>query len=60
MIEELRKLYNTMASIETKGINSIRMADCLRFTEDLIKKEMQKEQAAAVTGETPQTADLSE
>lgn len=59
MIEELRKLYNTMASIETKGINSIRMADCLRFTEDLIKKEMQKEQAA-VTGETPQTADLSE
>ena len=32
---ELMKLYNTLLTIETKGQNTIIMADCLRFIEQL-------------------------
>lgn len=32
---ELMKLYNTLLTIETKGQNTIIMADCLRFVEQL-------------------------
>lgn len=51
MIKELRKLYNTLGTIETKGAGTITMADCLRFLENLIKTEMEKEQAPA--GDAP-------
>lgn len=33
---ELTKLYNTMGTIETKGKDTLVMADCLRFLENLI------------------------
>ena len=33
MSDELKRLYNTMMTIETKGENTKTMADCLRFVE---------------------------
>lgn len=36
MLEELNKLYNTLLLIETKGENTKIMADCLRYTEQLM------------------------
>ena len=36
MLEELNKLYNTLLLIETKGDNTKIMADCLRYTEQMI------------------------
>lgn len=47
MREELTKLYNTMLTIETKGIHTKTMADCLRFTEQLIAQAPEE----AVSGE---------
>lgn len=38
MKENLQKLYNTLAMIETKGENTKIMADCLRFTEKMIRE----------------------
>ena len=35
----LRKLYNTMLLIETKGENTKIMAECLRYLEQLISEE---------------------
>ena len=37
MENELRKLYNTLLLVETKGESTKVMAECLRFTEQLIK-----------------------
>ena len=38
MVEDLKKLYNTLLMIETKGNNTKIMAECLRFTEKLIEE----------------------
>lgn len=38
MKENLQKLYNTLALIETKGENTKIMADCLRFMEKMIRE----------------------
>lgn len=38
MITSLTKLCNTMATIETKGENTIIMADCLLYVKNLIKE----------------------
>lgn len=38
MKENLQKLYNTLVLIETKGENTKIMADCLRYTEQLIQQ----------------------
>ena len=38
MKEKLQTLYNTLLLIETKGENSKIMADCLRFTEKMIRE----------------------
>lgn len=38
MKENLQKLYNTLALIETKGENTKIMADCLRFAEKMIRE----------------------
>lgn len=37
MPENLRKLYNTLLLVETKGESTKIMAECLRYTEQLIK-----------------------
>lgn len=34
--EELAKLHNTLAIVETRGDNTKIMADCLRFIEQLV------------------------
>lgn len=43
MKENLTRLYNTMSMIETKGENTKMMGDCLRFVEQLIAVETDKE-----------------
>ena len=42
MEQNLRKLYNTLATIETRGAGTITMADCLRYLEQLITEEANK------------------
>lgn len=49
MVEKLTKLRNTLSLIETKGENTKIMAECLRFTEQLIAEE----QAHAVAPAEP-------
>lgn len=49
MENNLRKLYNTMLLIETKGENTKIMAECIRFVEQLITEEAQKSAAPAET-----------
>lgn len=36
MEDKLRKLYNTLLIIETKGESTLAMADCLRYVNNLI------------------------
>ena len=43
MVTELTKLYNTLSLIETKGENTKTMAQCLRFVEQLILNEQNKQ-----------------
>lgn len=38
MENELKKLYNTLLLIETKGESTKIMADCIKFTEQLINR----------------------
>ena len=45
MVEKLTKLYNTLLLIETKGENTKIMANCLRFTEQMIIEAKAKETA---------------
>ena len=42
MVNELRRLYNTLLLIETKGENTKIMAQCLQFIEQLITNEQNK------------------
>lgn len=48
---ELLKLYNTLATIETKGENTKIMADCLRYMEQLIAK-VKANQSSETTQDT--------
>lgn len=48
MVTELTKLLNTLATVETKGVNTKTMATCLTFLEQLIDAEQKREAAAAV------------
>jgi hypothetical protein len=47
MEEKLRKLYNTLTLIETKGENTKLMGVCLQFVEQLIVEEQNAEKAKA-------------
>lgn len=38
MKQDLKRLFNTLCQIETRGQNTIIMGDCLRFLEQLINK----------------------
>ena len=44
MKENLQKLYNTLVLIETKGESTKILADCLRYTEQLIQHAPAEEQ----------------
>lgn len=47
MVNELVKLYNTILMVETKGESTKIMSDCIRFIEQLINREKEKEVEAA-------------
>ena len=49
MENNLKKLYNTMLLIETKGENTKIMAECIKFLEQLIIEEAKKSSAPAET-----------
>ena len=49
MENNLKKLYNTMLLIETKGENTKIMAECIKFLEQLIIEEAKKSSASAET-----------
>lgn len=49
MENNLKKLYNTMLLIETKGENTKIMAECIKFLEQLITEEAKKSSAPAET-----------
>ena len=36
-IQQLIKIFNALATISTKGEDTLMMADCLRLLEDIIK-----------------------
>ena len=52
MVNELTKLYNTLALIETKGENTKIMAQCLQYLEQLISTEKVKPINQSVDGDT--------
>ena len=43
MKDKLTMLYNTLCQIETKGVSTRTMAECLRFIEKLIEDITQNE-----------------
>lgn len=43
MEDNLRKLYSALSTIETKGSNTITMGNCLRFIEQMIAEEHNKQ-----------------
>ena len=49
MENNLKKLYNTMLLIETKGENTKIMAEWIKFLEQLIIEEAKKSSASAET-----------
>lgn len=42
--ENYTKLFNTLSRIETKGNNTLIMADCLKFTDQCINECNQEEE----------------
>lgn len=50
MIEKLVRLYNTLATIETKGEGTKTMADCLRFVEQMVTEEKNKQASTQTEG----------
>ena len=47
MENNLKKLYNTMLLIETKGESTKIMAECIKFLEQLITEEAKKSSVPA-------------
>lgn len=53
MEQKLRILYNTLMTIETKGESTKTMAQCLTYTEGLIREAAEAEaKKAEVQGDT--------
>lgn len=44
MEQKLRNLYNAMLRVETKGMSTVQMAECIRYTEQLIAEANAEEQ----------------
>ena len=44
MLDNLKRLHNTLIMIETRGENTKIMADCLRYIEQMIEKESAKKE----------------
>ena len=47
MVNDLSKLYNTLKMIDTKGENTVYMADCIRFLEQIIANAKYEETEVA-------------
>lgn len=47
MVNDLSKLYSTLKTIETKGENTVYMAYCIHFLEQLIAKAKSEETEVA-------------
>lgn len=54
MENELKKLYNTLLLIETKGESTKIMADCIKFTEQLIDRAHEEAAKASMHAELPE------
>lgn len=52
MFEDLIKLYNTLALIETKGENTRLMAQCMAFVEHMANEVKMSEAKAAEAAKT--------
>lgn len=55
MENELKKLYNTLLLIETKGESTKIMADCIKFTEQLIDRAHEEGAKASMHAELPES-----
>ena len=51
MVNDLSKLYSTLKMIETKGENTVYMAYCIRFLEQLIAKAKAKSEETEVAND---------
>lgn len=54
-MENLISLRNTLSLVETKGNNTLIMADCMRFLERMIAEEQAKLQEAEANEKKPST-----
>ena len=55
--ENLIKLYNTLALIETKGESTKHMAQCMAFVEQMVNEAIMSERAAAKESEEEPTTE---
>lgn len=55
MENDLKKLYNTLLLIETKGESTKIMAECIKFTEQLINRAREEEVKANAPAELPES-----
>ena len=55
MENELKKLYNTLLLIETKGESTKIMADCLKFTDQLINIAHEESAKTSMPAELPES-----
>ena len=51
MEKNLTALYNTMSQVETKGVSTKIMAQCLQFLEQMIAEEQKKANADEEAGQ---------
>ena len=51
MVENLVRLKNTLMSVETKGNNTVIMADCLRFIDQMVEAYSDDKNVSAETVE---------
>ena len=55
MENDLKKLYNTLLLIETKGESTKIMADCIKFTEQLINRAREESAKTNMPAELPES-----
>lgn len=55
MEDKLRRLYNTMSLIETRGENTKLMGNCLQFVEQLIAESREPRMTDPKTPKTPKS-----
>lgn len=55
MENDLKKLYNTLLLIETKGESTKIMAECIKFTDQLITKAHEEAVKASMPPELPES-----